>query len=190
MKSIVPRSAKLRLRTLVVATIVGLAAGLILASSGSEAKGKIGKLPKEATARRQLAMLDGRQFSLASLRGQVVVLNFFAVWCGHSRDHIPALTRFKEEDWRRGLQIIGLAVQDQQTTSERLHQFIKDQQIAYPVGWVSDRLFSEFVQARDVSVPQTLVYSRDGRLAGHFLGQSTGSDAALVALIARELEKQ
>lgn len=169
---------------------LSLAALLVFSATLSEAKGKIGKLPKESLSRRPLATLDGRQFSLAALRGQVVVLDFIAVWCGHSRDHIPALTRFGDADRERGLQIIGLAVEDAQTNPARVNQFIKDQKITYPMGLVSDRIFMDFVASRDVSVPQTLVYGRDGRLAAHFVGQSAETDAALAAMIKRELEKQ
>jgi len=186
------RSRSFASRLAVKTAIIGLSlsAWLIFGVTGSEAKGKIGKLPKESLARHQVTSLDGRRFSLAELRGQVVVLDFFAVWCGHSRDHMPALTRFNEDDRERGLQIIGLAVQDQQTTAERLAQFIKDQKIGYPVGLVSDRIFADYVQSRDVSVPQTLVFGRDGRLMAHFVGQSAETDAALTAAIKGELEKK
>ncbi len=179
-------------RLAMLVTVIGLSLWALLTFSlpGSEAKAKIGKFPKDSVARRPISTLDGRRFDLISLRGQVVVLDFFAVWCAHSRDHIPALTRFTEEDYQRGLQIIGLAVQDNETTSERLAQFIKDQKINYPVATITDDVFAAYVESRDVSVPQTLLYGRDGRLAAHFIGQSAEIDAALVAAINRELAKR
>jgi len=191
MKAISP-GRQLSSRVIILGAVIGLSLSALLVwrVPSSEAKVKVGKLPKESIARQQLPLRDGRQLSLADLRGQVVVLDFFAVWCGHSRDHIPALTRFKDEDRQRGLQIIGLAVQDKETTAERLNQFIKDQKIDYSVGLVSNRAFSNYIDSRDISVPQTLVYSRDGRLAAYFVGQSAEIDAALAAAISRELEKQ
>jgi thiol-disulfide isomerase/thioredoxin len=166
------------------------AAMLISLGSGTEAKARIGKLPKDSIANHPLRTFDGRQFSLADLRGQVVVLDFFAVWCGHSKRHIPTLTKFGDDERRRGLQIIGLAVQDSESTSERISQFIKDFKIAYPIGVIKDHIFSEYVESRDVSVPQTLVYGRDGRLVAHFNGHDPKIDADLTATIRRELDKQ
>jgi thiol-disulfide isomerase/thioredoxin len=179
-----------RLAILLTFISLGLSVLITFGLAGSEAKVKVGKLPKDSVARRPIITLDGRQFDLVSLRGQVVVLDFFAVWCAHSRDRVPALTRFTEADRQQGLQIIGLAVQDNETTSERLAQFIKDQKINYPVATITDDGFAAYVESRDVSVPQTLVYGRDGRLAAHFIGQSAEIDAALVATINRELAKR
>lgn len=179
------------LRTIALSAIISLSFVTLLAlgALGSEAKDKIGKLPKDSVARRQVTSLDGRHFSLAALRGQVVVLDFFAVWCGNSRAHLPTITGFTDDDRQRGLQIIGLSVQER-TTKDQLEQFITDQKIAYPVGFVSDSVFSEYIESRDVSVPQTLIYGRDGRLLAHFNGYSAGIDAAITAAVKRELEKK
>jgi cytochrome c biogenesis protein CcmG, thiol:disulfide interchange protein DsbE len=171
--------------------VIGLL-GWLAAGGVGEAKSRLGKLPKDKIARQRLTMLDGRQLSLAELRGQVVVLNFFAVWCGHSRDQLPALSRFAAQspDAARGPQVIGLAVTDQQTTPERVTQFVKDQRLSYPVGLIDDRAFSGYIDSRDVSVPQTLVYGRDGKLTAHIIGQSAQTDAELTAAVERELAKQ
>lgn len=163
---------------------------IAFAGFNTGAQVKVGKPPKDSVARHQVRTLDGRQFTLAGLRGQVVVLDFFAVWCGHSKMHIPTLTRFSDDDRQRGLQIIGLAVQDSESTAERIAQFIKEFDIRYPVGTIQDADFSRYVHSRDVSVPQTLVYGRDGRLVAHFAGHDSKIDADLTATINRELAKQ
>src|SRR5215510_13221447 len=152
-----------------------------------QAKVKVGKLPKNSIANYQLQTIDGKQFSLAGLRGKVVALNFFAVWCGHSKQHFQTLTRLASEE--SGLQIIGLSVECPESTPERLAQLIKDYKIPYPLAMIKDRIFSEYIESRDVSVPQTLVYGRDGRLAAHFSGHDAKVDADLTATVKRELEK-
>jgi thiol-disulfide isomerase/thioredoxin len=175
-----------------LAVIAGLGLALLLALSGSssEAKPKIGKLPKDSVANRQIRTLDGEAYSLAGLRGKVVVLDFFAVWCGHSREHIPAMTKFGAAEREQGLQIIGLAVEDAESTPERVRKFIAEMKINYPVGMVSDPDFASYVESKDVSVPQTLVYARDGRLIAHFSGHDDKVASDLTATINRELEKQ
>jgi thiol-disulfide isomerase/thioredoxin len=171
-------------------SLLCLALLLAFSFSGSEAKPKIGKLPKDSVANRQLRMLDGQQFSLAGLRGRVVVLDFIAVWCAHSRDHIPTMAGFGAEEQELGLQIIGLAVNDAESTPERVRKFIAETKIAYPVGMISDRDFTAYVESKDLSVPQTLVYGRDGRLVAHFSGHDDAIGSELAATIKRELEKQ
>jgi thiol-disulfide isomerase/thioredoxin len=173
-----------------ITSIFFIAFTLLFSGVRAEAQAKVGKPPKESVANRQIRTLDGKQFTIAGLRGQVVVLDFFAIWCGHSKKHIPTLTRFGDEERQQGLQIIGLAVQDNESTPERITQFIKEFNIAYPVGTVQDAEFSGYVQSRDVSVPQTLVYGRDGRLVAHFAGHDSKIDADLTATIKRELAKQ
>lgn len=156
----------------------------------SQAKLKVGNYPKEAIAKYPLRTLDGREYSLAGLRGQVVVLDFIAVWCAHSRDHIPTLNRFDDEDRERGLKIIGLIINDRETSLARVQQFVKDQKVEHPVTLISEDLFERFIDSKDTDVPQTLVYGRNGRLAAHFIGHDATIDAQLTAAIKQELDKK
>jgi peroxiredoxin len=151
--------------------------------------GKIGKMPREAAANYQIRTFDGKNFSLASLRGKVVVLDFFAIWCGHSKQHIPSMTEYGEAEAKRGLQIIGLAVKDADSSVDNVKKFIAEQHIDYPVGMIADPDFVQFVESKDVSVPQTLVIGRDGRIAAHFTGHNKQTERELADVIQRELEK-
>lgn len=183
--------ARRQSRAMLLSVFAGLGFAILLAFSGvSEAKVRIGELPKDSLARRQLSLLNGQQISLMDLRGKVAVVNFFAVWCGHSRLHIPTLTKFGEEEASRGLQIVGLAVDDAETTPQRVNEFIQQMKIAYPVGMVADDVFKKYVDSKDLSVPQTLVYARDGKLVAHFMGHDDSVAAELTATVKRELDKQ
>ncbi len=178
-------------RILVLSVIVGLSFAVLLTFSGvGAAKAKIGELPKDSVAKFPLRMSTGQGISLMDLRGKVAVVNFFAVWCGHSRLHIPSLTKYGEEESKRGLQIVGLAVDDADTTPQRVSEFIHQMKITYPVGLVTDDVFRKYVESKDVSVPQTLVYARDGRLVAHFIGHDDSIATELDATIKRELGKQ
>jgi thiol-disulfide isomerase/thioredoxin len=184
-------SRRHRARVFLFSTIIGLslAAFSIYAVTTTSAKPKIGQLPKDSLARHTLTMLDGRKYNLADLRGKVVVLDFFASWCGHSKQHIPTMTKFTADDQQRGLQIVGLAVEDDRTTRTRIDYFIREMGIAYPVGMVSDPVFSKYVDSKDVSVPQTLVFARDGKLVAHFAGHDENVANELTAIIKRELDR-
>ena len=167
---------------------------LLLLASGlpprAQAKIKIGDFPKNNVAKHVLRTLDGREYSLASLRSQVVVLEFLAVWCAHSRDQVPALNKFDEEDRERGLKIIGIILNDSETSQARIQQFIKDQKIEFPVAVLSYDMFEKFIESKDTGVPQALIYARSGRLAAHFEGQNEVVDKTLTAAIKQELDKK
>lgn len=179
------------IRILVLSVIAGLSfAALVTFSGVATAKVKIGELPKDSVAKFPLRMSTGQPISLADLRGKVAVINFFAVWCGHSRLHVQALTKYGEEESKRGLQIVGLAVDDAETTPQRVSEFIHQMKITYPVGLVTDDVFKKYVESKDLSVPQTLVYARDGKLVAHFIGHDDSVAAELDAAIKRELEKR
>ena len=178
-------------RILVLSVVVGLSFAVLLTFSGvGVAKVKIGELPIDSVAKFPLRMSTGQGISLMDLRGKVAVVNFFAVWCGHSRLHIPSLTKYGEEESKRGLQIVGLAVDDAETTPQRASEFIHQMKMTYPVGLVPDDVFRKYVESKNVSVPQTLVYARDGRLVALFIGHDGAVAAELDATIKRELGKQ
>jgi peroxiredoxin len=137
----------------------------------------------------KLYTTDGRQFSLASLRGQVVVLDFFAIKCVHSRDHIQeTMTQFSREDFSRGLQIIG--IESESSSAEEVRRYIQEHQLNYPVAQIDEATFVRFVKSRDLSAPQTLVFGRDGRLVLHVKGYSPQNEGAIRAAIQKALDKR
>ena len=177
-------------RRLWLASLLAVIALTALVAPRSLAKFKIGSLPKESVATHAIRTTDGRDYTLQSLRGQVVVLDFFTVWCIHSRDHMPALNRFDEEDRERGLRVIGMIVNDAETTPARIEQFIKDQKIAFSISITDDQIFRRFVDSKDLAVPQTLVFARNGRLAAHLIGHSAATEAELQAVVKQELARK
>ena len=164
--------------------------GWLAAAPRVEAKFKIGTLPNDAVATHPIRTRDGQSYTLQGLRGQVVVLDFFTVWCAHSREHMPALKRFDDEDRERGLRVIGMIVNDTETTPQRIDQFIKDQKIEFPISITNDQIFRRFVNDKDLAVPQTLVFARNGRLAAHFVGHSSEIEAELHTVVKQELARK
>lgn len=191
------KSANQLFRTIHNLRLVLATAGLLLTlfvftpstAFQTEAVTKVGKAPKESVAQTKLNTVDGQQFSLASLRGKVVVLDFFGMRCAHSRDHIKeTMTQFTDEQFSKGLQLIG--IESESSTADQVRQYIADHKLNYPVAQIDEPTFIQFVNSRDLSAPQTLVFGRDGKLLLHTLGHSAKNEAAIRDAVQKALEKK
>jgi thiol-disulfide isomerase/thioredoxin len=123
-----------------LAFIVGicLAAGAFSAvacgaASGSPQQGKVIRFVRnpDAAPEFKLETLDGKPLSLAASRGKVVLLNFWATWCGPCRAEIPDLIVLQEK-YRDQLQIIGLTVDDDDASM--IKEVVAETRINYPVA--------------------------------------------------------
>lgn len=116
----------------------------------------------------ELTLLDGSQVSLSNLRGQVVVLNFWASWCGPCRQEAPALQQVWEAYEGRGVVMLGVSYQDAEDASQ---QFIEQFGLTYANGIdVGGRISRAYGVT---GVPETFLIDRQGRVAWSRLGEVT-----------------
>jgi len=116
-----------------------------------------------------LRTFDGRDLSLASLRGRVVVLNFWASWCYPAcYEEAPAL----ERSWRayrdREVSVVGVAIQDQPDAARK---FIADFSLSFPNAPDPDGKVS--VDYGVYGVPETFFLDRQGRIRVKHVGAVT-----------------
>jgi thiol-disulfide isomerase/thioredoxin len=117
---------------------------------------------------------DGGEVRLSELKGQVVMINFWATWCGPCRLETPQLARLARENRDRGLEVIGLHIDDRGRSSlQDIHKFIDNYGITYTVGMATNEMFTDYLGTEDDTIPQTLVFGRDGRVIRHLIGYST-----------------
>jgi cytochrome c biogenesis protein CcmG, thiol:disulfide interchange protein DsbE len=95
---------------------VSLAAILFaLVSTGSAFAGKPHPVVDAPAPDFQVTTFDGRKLSLADFKGQVVVLNFWATWCGPCKRELPLLEDYHRRQHSAGLVILAVATEDSLT---------------------------------------------------------------------------
>ena len=120
----------------------------------------------------ELQALDGGTISLGDYGGRVVVLNFWATWCGPCRREAPALEAAYEDYRGRGVQFLGVDYRDDAAAARA---YEREFGITYPSVYDPGRTLAFAYEL--VGVPTTFVIGRDGRIQYRFVGYLT--DAVL-----------
>ncbi len=127
---------------------------------------------------------NGKNLKLSELRGNVVMINFWATWCAPCRQEMPHLNRFHEQYHKAGFVLLGVNVDDQAASAEAMARELK---IAFPVLFDADKQVS---RRYDVdAMPSTVLIDRDGKVRQIFRGYRAGTEQRYEAAI-RELIKQ
>lgn len=118
---------------------------------------------------REFPGLDGDVFSMASLRGKPVLLNFWATWCPPCVEELPLLSSFYQEYSAKGWQMLGLAV-DQ---LEPVKRFLVKSPVTFPVvlAGVPGVELSKSLGNLSGGLPFTVVLGSDGTVAHRKIGQ-------------------
>jgi thiol-disulfide isomerase/thioredoxin len=126
--------------------------------------------PPDAAALLALSLpdTDGTPQSLRQWRGKVLVVNFWATWCGPCREEMPEFVRAQRDFGPKGLQFVGIAV-DQR---DKVVQFAKELGLNYPalIGGYDAMDLSKPLGNRLAALPFTVILDREGRVAHTQLG--------------------
>jgi thiol-disulfide isomerase/thioredoxin len=112
--------------------------------------------------------LSGQPQRLDQWRGKVLVVNFWATWCGPCRKEIPELVRAQASQGPRGLQIVGIAIDDR----DKVAPYAAQMRINYPilVGELDAMDLARAAGNELGGLPFTVIFDRDGRPAHTELG--------------------
>jgi cytochrome c biogenesis protein CcmG, thiol:disulfide interchange protein DsbE len=112
-----------------------------------------------------ITTFDGAPLKLADLQGQGVVLNFWASWCGPCRAEAALLEQVWRQEAGRGVQFVGLNVQDNEAGALR---FLAEYGVSYPNGPDPDSQWYRAYGAQ--GMPTTIFIGPDGRISGRIYG--------------------
>lgn len=118
--------------------------------------------------------LDGEPLDVSAMRGQVVVLNFWASWCAPCRAEAETLNEVATRTADQGVRFVGINVKDELGSAQA---FERKQEVGYPSLFDQPgRLLLRFRKAIPQTPPTTLIVDRDGRIAAFFAGAVRLSD--------------
>jgi len=148
-------------------TLVALAAALCLAAPLSAQKeSKSGEL-KPAKLNFSFKDVNGKKVSLSAFKGKVILLDFWATWCVPCKAEIPGFIDLQKKYGARGLQVIGLSVDDPMSTAKK---YVDEMKMNYPVLLAEGK--EDILKAYDPipSIPVSVIIDRQGRIVARHLG--------------------
>jgi len=131
-----------------------------------------------------LDMLEGGAVPLGALKGQVVLVNFWATWCPPCRAEMPGLESLYEAKHAAGFTVVGVSL-DEKAPPE-VAAFLYDHHIAYPVAMATPEVVAAFGGVS--SLPTSYLIDRNGRVRYTVQGMFAG--VALRAALDRLLAER
>jgi thiol-disulfide isomerase/thioredoxin len=125
-------------------------------------------VPHRVVEVKGVLLADGSPWSSTSARGSVLVVNFWASWCGPCRTEQPSLNQVARTYRGRGVRFIGINVRESRGAAQ---SYVEEFQIPYPSLYDQAALNAARLQA--FALPSTFILDRDGVVAYRLTGKTT-----------------
>jgi len=157
-------------RTARVGRLPALLLGVLAGVTGMATPLEVGR----AAPALMVPQLDGHLFNLAALRGKVVIVNFWATWCAPCRAEMPRLDAFYRRYHGRGLELLGLSVDDPNDRGAVI-QVMKA--FSYPAALASSARTNDF--GPPLAVPITWIIDSAGIVRARLVAGNAVTEQSL-----------
>jgi len=120
-------------------------------------------------------LLDGKEFDLAAEKGNVVLLNLWATWCGPCKGEIPDLIKMHDEYSGRGFKVVGVSLDD--SGVDGVKDFVKQEKITYPIVLDPEGKLANTFQTS--IIPTTVLIDKTGKIVWKQYGAVSLNDETL-----------
>lgn len=131
--------------------------------------------------------LDGKPFDVSAEKGNVVLINVWATWCGPCRYEIPELQALHDKYAARGFKVVGVSVDE--SGADAVKQFVRENKITYPIVLDSELRIANLL--RTTVLPTSVIVSRSGQILWRKIGAVMPNEtAALDSIVDHALSKK
>ena len=161
----------------VSAVVVSLALAALLALSGCSGATTVKaavKSDKERKAAPEFALKDanGQTVHLSDYRGKVILLDFWATWCGPCKVEIPWFMEFQQEFKDKGFAVLGVSMDEDGWTAVK--PYLQQLKVNYRILLGNDMVGDQYGGVD--SLPTTFLIDRQGRIASTHVGLTGGKE--------------
>ena len=162
-----PQDNKKRSRvSFLVLTLILVGYLLGLRARSRRPVGLIGEGSRKPLPEMVLRGTDGTRWRTMDHRGEVVVVNLWATWCGPCQAEVPVLSRVADDMQKQGVKVIGLSL-DEGDRERKVAEFGRRVHMSYPVAFPEQ--MSQMAVGMD-GLPTTILVDRKGRVALTYVG--------------------
>lgn len=119
-------------------------------------------------------LLDGGTVSLSKYAGHVLVVNFWATWCGPCQTETPQFDLMYRQEHPKGIDVLGINTKDQ---ASKAKQFVKDNHISFPVVFDEDgKVLLQLGNLPSAGLPITVLIDKQQRVAAVYVARLAPAD--------------
>jgi cytochrome c biogenesis protein CcmG, thiol:disulfide interchange protein DsbE len=138
----------------------------VAALAGCQTRATRSSEPAADAPQFSLTSLEGKTVAMKDLANKVVIVDFWATWCGPCREEIPHLNELYSELKGKGLEIVGISMDTDGT--DGVKDFAREFHIQYPIVMGDERVAESF--GGILGLPTTFVIDRGGKIAKKYIG--------------------